>query len=198
MRSLLPWTLVISLSLLWACGTDSENFSPCEIALEQFSEKEFLEWTGLPNCSPQEILAFFKQDTSTQESPSHWRGKSFAKASFRHFELEGYALGLDLWFRGNQVICLEGEIPQLDNSEELLKAFGEPAAKLPYYFDVALYPEHEFVYPQLGIALFLSDNQQEILQIEVFQPQSLAEYKENVYYYEAPREFLLPDNWMGE
>lgn len=196
-RLLLPFFALL-LSIPLACSTPSEDHSPCEIALEQFSDKDFLEWKGLPNCSPHEVLAYFKQDTSTAESPRHWRGKSFVQASFRHFELEGYELGLDLWFRGEEVICLEGEVPQLDNSEELLQAFGEPAAKLPYYFDVALYPEHDYVYPELGIALFLNESQTEVLQIEVFKPQSLAEYKENVYYYEAPREFLLPDNWMGD
>ncbi len=171
--------------------TNSTEMKPTDSihALQQFDQRQFSDWHGLsPECTASDVANYAGGDLS--QSGTHWLGEKKLAASFVSLAFQGYEDPVKLWFRGDQVVSLEAEYPQLDDAKALLASLGKPDATLDFYFDIMLNQGGEYVFCEKGITLFMDSQREDAVKISVYPPMNLDDYKANLYYLEPPREFL--------
>jgi hypothetical protein len=91
--------------------------------------------------------------------------------------IDGYDR-VKIWFRGDVVLKLEGEWPEL--SPGAAEALGPPDTRLDYRLDTMVVPRGEHVWASLGIALKLDSGGNLATGLSGFPPTTVTEYGETL------------------
>lgn len=149
-------------------------------ALNQFVERDFRDWHGLPG---DDSLANIRHYFSVFSDDIGQATLGQEKCYFLMLPVTGYDGSVRAWYTpdSKKVLLLDGSYPELSpDLASLLGALGEPAAKLDTYWGTLPVAQGEWVYPDRGLTLFLSEEDNAIYHLAVFAPISLAYYQENL------------------
>ena len=176
-----------------AMESTSSPSTPCEKVWQNIIQKDFVHWNGLPlACDLKAIITRFMVPNAS--SRAHFLGLQTRRAYSKVLQIPGYQSGrTKVWFsEDNQVIKIALELTLTGEARQtLLEALGAPTAKLAVYQTPVDTANVEWVYPEKGITLFNYD--EVVADILLYPPTDLTNYKNKIYYFEPPREFLEPD-----
>ncbi len=148
--------------------------------VDQFVQRDFRAWRGLPaDGSLEDIRRYFP--AADQGIGQATLGQE--KRNFLVLPVAGYDGPVRAWFipDSEEVLLLDGAYPELaPDLAALLASLGEPALKLDSYWGTLAVPQGEWVYPDRGLTLFLSDEGHAVYHLAVFTPVSAADYQENL------------------
>jgi hypothetical protein len=83
-----------------------------------------------------------------------------------------------VWLDGNIVVLIDAEIlGRAADLTELTGKLGPPAAKLDSYFGNASMPGGEWVYPQIGLTLFVEPDNRNPLRVALYPATTIEEYR---------------------
>lgn len=101
---------------------------------------------------------------------------------------------LRVWHDGELVLAVELEAPRVDGGWDALRAaLGAPDAKLPYWDDVVLASDGQWVYPARGLALYTTLDDTEVARVVAFPPTTIDVYRARLARAsEPPRELPEP------
>jgi hypothetical protein len=159
---------------------------PCHDALSQFLAKDLSTWRGLPHCT---LAGLAPLELGSDETVTVL-GEAKAQVVYRRARTTTYAEVLTVWLRAGAVVRISVELPALPDVPGLLQALGPPDAKLDAWrATVAVRsPESEWVWAARGLALVLSSDRSNVLQLIVYPPMVLDTYRAQVRFDEPPRE----------
>jgi len=149
----------------------------CASALQNFAAHEFMNWTGLPeSCSLVEVTQQFP--LVNEGYGLTWLGRT--KREFRMLVVAGYDHPVRVWSDGPRVLMLDVGYPSLSSGiADLLNHLGEPETKSDYDWRTMRIEKGEWVYPDRGLALFLSSDNSSIFHLAVFSRTTMQGYEEN-------------------
>lgn len=160
---------------------------PCRDAVSQLLAKDFSTWRGLPpHCT---LAALAPLELGSDETVTVL-GEAKAQAVYRRARATAYAEALTIWLRGGAVARISVELPALPDVPVLLHALGPPDAKLDAWRATVPVrsPESEWVWPARGLALVLSTDRSNVMQLVVYPPTTVETYRAQLRFDEAPRE----------
>lgn len=180
----------ITISLL-ACSSPHGKLpmpiDSCSDAISKFLAKDLTTWTGLPpTCTLAALSGLDVGDDETQTV----LGEAAAPASYRRARASSYSEAITLWLRDGNIVRISVRLPELSDPPGLLRALGAPGAKLDAWSAITptLVHEAEWVYPRRGIALVLSSDHRNVLELVTYSPTSIDEYRKRLRFFEPPRE----------
>lgn len=158
----------------------SETNIEIEEALRKFAQRDFSNWLGLPNsiCLEDVTHQFLLEDD--------WRGigrlgLAQREATYVNITIKGFERQVQVWLNGNRIVLMDVEYPTLPSElAVLLNQIGEPEAKLDAYLGVFQLEQSEWVYPSLGLTLFVNPENYIILRLAVFVPSTLDDYLQHL------------------
>lgn len=159
----------------------------CSDAVSKFLSKNLITWTGLPaTCT---LAALSGLEVGDEETHTVL-GEGAVPAVYRRARAASYSEGIAVWLRDGQIVRISVRLPELPDPPGLLRALGTPDAKLDTWSAVTpmLLHEAEWVYPQRGVALVLSSDKCNVLELIVYVPTSIEGYRKRLRFFESPRE----------
>ena len=160
---------------------------PCRDAVNQLLAKDFSTWRGLPpHCT---LAALAPLELGSDETVTVL-GEGKAQAVYRRARATAYAEALTIWLRGGTVARISVELPALPDVPALLHALGPPDAKLDAWRATVPVrsPESEWVWAARGLALVLSTDRSNVMQLVVYPPTTVETYRAQLRFDETPRE----------
>lgn len=146
---------------------------------QQIVERRFIDWHGLTvDCIGREV---FPELPPPHPIPvQRFLGDSFHSVDFYVLAIEGYYRPTAS-LEGERLVLFDGMLPDLGESlPSLLHDFGEPAARLDWYYGTLVMVGGEWVYPGRGLTLFLNTDRDRALHIALFAPATLADYLDHL------------------
>jgi hypothetical protein len=128
----------------------------CAEALTMILERDFRNWKGMPlECDWTKLVG----PLPDIGPDGHWK-RAFHSSNENYWsmnlKIEGYD-GANFTFEDRKALLFDGRNPDLAGGvASLLKALGEPEAKLDWDDGILAMPGMEWIYPGRGIALFMS------------------------------------------
>jgi hypothetical protein len=183
----------ITISVLACSGPHGKLPMPvdsCSDAVSKFLAKDMTAWTGLPaTCTLATLSGLEVGDDETQTV----LGEAAEPAVYRRARASSYSEAITLWLRDGKIVRISVRLPELPDSPGLLRVLGPPEAKLDAWSAITptLVHEAEWVYPRRGIALVLSSDKRNVLELVTYAPTSIEEYRKRLRFFEPPRE--LPE-----
>jgi hypothetical protein len=159
----------------------------CSDAMSKFLSKDLTTWTGLPaTCTLAALSGLEVGDDETQTV----LGEAAEPAVYRRARASSYSEAITLWLRDGKIVRISVRLPELPDPPGLLHALGAPDAKLDAWSAITptLVREAEWVYPRRGIALVLSSDKRNVLELVTYAPTSIDEYRKRLRFSEPPRE----------
>ena len=159
----------------------------CSDAVSKFLAKDLATWTGLPaTCTLSALSGLEVGDDETQTV----LGEAAEPATYRRARASAYSEAITIWLRAGKIVRISVRLPELPDPPELLRALGAPEAKLDAWSAITptLIHEAEWVYPHRGIALVLSSDKRNVLELVTYAPTSIDEYRKKLRFFEPPRE----------
>lgn len=149
----------------------------CASALQNFAARQFTNWAGLPeSCSVDEVTRLFR----LVSDGSGLAPLGDEKREFRMLIVPGYDHPVRAWSDGPKVLAFDVEYPSFSSDVSvLLQELGEPQAKLDYDWGTTRMERGEWVYPDLGLALFLAPDASRAFHLAVFPRTTMQGYKDN-------------------
>lgn len=152
--------------------------SDCAQAEQLIVQRDFRKWQGLPDgCDWTKWTGSLPTDW--QEVMRGPLGSSSRNGYQLFFELEGYEHP-SMSYADGKAILFEARAPQIVAFDSLLAALGKPSAKLDWDFGTLPLPKCEYVYPHLGITLFMNTDADRALHIALYASTTLADYESNL------------------
>jgi hypothetical protein len=159
----------------------------CVAALHLLVWPHLERWKGLPDdCKLSDVGAVFHLP------PDAWWGggeigedlrlRAWVDASGDAFPaaIQVWHDGDRAWREGDRVILLETPLEgSRADLASLLRRLGRPAAKLDAFFGIFM-PGSEWVYPALGLTLYVNPETQRPLRVAVYRPTTLADYRKRL------------------
>lgn len=148
----------------------------CDAALLAIHFRDFREWRGLPmGC------VWPGADEQRPADPREWWARplrSKQEGTWTHSpELQGYSKSAFTYLR-RDMILFDGQNPEMPcTGSELVKALGEPAAKLDWDAGTLPLPGMEWVWPERGIALYLGGDTDHVAHVALFASTTLEDYQ---------------------
>lgn len=176
-----------------ACGTrphKGEGAMPsdiCHDVLNKLLAKDLVTWTGLPaTCT---LAALTGAEISTDEQQA-LLGDDRVTTGYRNARAPAFRETLKVWLRDGKITRISVKLPDLADPPALLATLGPPEAKLDAWFATTpdVNQEGEWVYATRGIALVMSTNRQNIMELIVYPPTTPDAYRKQLRYSEQPRE----------
>ena len=149
----------------------------CDQAIRAIEARDFRAWHGLPaTCTPDVLAqALHRQGTGAGARQIGSRGRAIR---FWPAKVDGYSWPWEVSVDGDVVARLDTKRTQpADGLAAHLAALGEPAAKRPYYNDTVEIPDGQWVWPDRGLALYLSSDHRFVLGVGLFAATDLATYQ---------------------
>lgn len=111
-------------------------------------------------------------------------------ATYRRAKADAYAEPIKVYLRGDTIVRISIPLPELSDPAGLLAKLGAPDAKLDAWFATTptVHHEAEWVYAQRGLALVLSSNRQNVMELIVYPSTTAERYRKQLRYFEVPRE----------
>jgi hypothetical protein len=159
----------------------------CQEAIAKLMAKDLAAWNGLPASCTIETLAPAElgedEDTVTL-------GDDGVEAIARRAKATAYSEVMKVYLRDGAIARISIELPELPDPPALLAKLGAPEAKLDAWAKTTptIKREAEWVYASRGLALVLSGNQQNVMELVVFPRTTVDHYRQALRYVEAPRE----------
>lgn len=159
--------------------TTIEKMTTCAIAIKNIEDKDFSLWQGLPEkCDWTSLTGPLPNDW--QSIPERLLGRNFRKGKIRMAKLEGYTRP-SLTFIDGQAVLFEAMNPALSIPlDQLIDRLGVPKAALDWNFGTLPCSKSEYVYPRLGITLFLSEDKTRIFHIALYVSTTLENYLDDL------------------
>lgn len=156
------------------------------------AELDLRDWRGLPERAPYaDFDAHFERVADAYAVGL--LGRTNVPARYRVYAADGFPLNLRAWYRGDQLVLVDGELPALSTPVADLRAgWGEPAGRLDGWFDVLHLPGGVLVFPDRGAAV-LAGPEGQALWLAVFSPCDLAGYVETLHPSTRVRELPLAE-----
>jgi hypothetical protein len=170
--------------------TPAMSTTSCAAVVRQLISKELGSWHGLPSgCTLADLRTAGLEIGETE--PVRTLGEAQVQASYRNARTAAFSENPQVWLRDGAVVRISVEHPGLPELPALLGALGAPEAKLDAWAATVpkRIPESEWVWPSRGIALVISGGEPPAEQLIVFAPTTLAQYRAQLRYDVAPREF---------
>jgi hypothetical protein len=148
--------------------------------LSDFKWPELSRWKGLPRNL---TLATAREALDIPEGG--WRSGGYLGEEPRALEWlnatsPSFPRAVRLWLSGDNVVMIDSDIlGRAEDLERLVAKLGRPAATLDSYFSNALMPKSEWVYPDIGLALFVEPENHNPLRIAVYPKTTLSDYRKN-------------------
>jgi hypothetical protein len=161
--------------------------NPCRDAVNQLLAKDFSTWRGLPpHCT---LAGLAPLELGSDETVAVL-GEGKAQAVYRRARATAYAEPLTIWLRDGAVVRISVELPSLPDVPGLLHKLGVPDAKLDAWRATVPVrsPEAEWVWAMRGLALVLSSDRSNVMQLVVYPPMAVETYRAEIRFDEAPRE----------
>lgn len=180
----------ITISVLACSGPHGKLPMPvdsCSDAVSKFLAKDMTTWTGLPaTCTLAALSGLEVGDDETQAA----LGEAAEPAAYRRARASSYSETITIWLRDGKIVRISVRLPELPDPAGLLRALGTPEAKLDAWSAITptLVHEAEWVYPRRGIALVLSSDKRNVLEMVTYAPTSIEEYRKRLRFFEPPRE----------
>jgi hypothetical protein len=156
----------------------SEVLALCVIALKALTWPELDHWKGLPsNCTLEAVGKVFTVP------PGDWRGAGYVGEEPRELSWltvsgNNFPHSVRVWLDGDLVVLMDAEIlGNESNLNMLLRKFGMPALQLDSYFGNAAMPKSEWVYPEMGLTLFVEPDNHNLLRVAVYPATTVEEYR---------------------
>lgn len=154
-----------------------EQQPTCEAAKQMILTRDFRLWRGMP-----EGCAWPGADEQRPEDPREWWARplrSKQEGTWTHSsELQGYSKSAFTYLR-RDMILFDGQNPEMPcTGSELVKALGEPAAKLDWDAGTLPLPGMEWVWPERGIALYLGGDPDHVAHVALFASTTLEDYQQ--------------------
>lgn len=149
-------------------------------AMDKFVGRDFRDWQGLPSKGTLTAVRQYFNNNSDDIGEAVL-GQDFCQ--FLVVQAAGYGSPVRVWFspEDDEVVMLDAPSPELQpDSTSLLAALDEPAAKLDTYRGTLSIPGGEWVYPERGLALFVSGQDEKVFHLAVFGATTLADYVDNL------------------
>jgi len=117
-------------------------------------------------------------------------GEGKSEAVYRRARTTAYSESLTVWLRDGVVVRISVALPALPDVPGLLHALGPPDAKLDAWRATVPVrsPESEWVWAARGLALVLSTDRSNVMQLIVYPPTTLETYRARIRFDEGPRE----------
>jgi hypothetical protein len=156
------------------------NMDQLREVMDKFVSRNFRDWPGLPsNGTLTAVRQYFNNDSDDIGEAA--LGNDFCQ--YLVVTIPGYGTPVRIWSTNidEKVVLLDAPNPELQPGlSSLLDELGEPAAQLDTYWGTLSIPDGEWVYPERGLALFVSERDEKVFHLAVFQPTTLADYEENL------------------
>ena len=159
----------------------------CSAAVRKFLAKDLTTWTGLPaTCT----LTSFAGLEVGEDEPQTVLGEAAEPAVYRRARAGSYSELLTIWLRDSKIVQMSVRLPKLPEVPELLRTLGTPDARLDTRSAImpTLVHEAEWVYPERGLALVVSSDRCNVLDLVAFVPTSTEQYRKRLRFSAAPRE----------
>ncbi|MEM9491001.1 MAG: hypothetical protein AAGC55_17765 [Myxococcota bacterium] len=164
-----------------ALGQISANSPSCRDAFAILDRRAWQEWTGLPGCTLAEVKAHYPQlsDGSGRSN----LGADIVPAEFKSLPHPDYKKPIRVYYRGDRVVLLAVEFPQIaDGGTELRASLGDPAAALDYYQRTVLYASSADIYPERGLAVLHNPSRSAVIRLYFFAPTTLDAYRAGLHH----------------
>ena len=156
----------------------SEAVAICVLALKALTWPDLHQWKGLPgDCTLDAVRNVFTVP------PGGWRGSGYVGEEPRELSWLSVTGGnfprsVRVWLDGNHVVLLDAEIlGKASDLNTLVKKLSAPAVKLDSYFGNAPMPNSEWVYPQIGLTLFVEPDNHNLLRVVVYPATTVEDYR---------------------
>lgn len=158
----------------------------CQDAIAKLMAKDLAAWTGFPPGCTIEMLA---AELGTDEDVVVL-GEDGIEATLRRAKAAAYDEVMRVYLRGGTIAAISIALPALPDPPALLAKLGAPEAKLDAWMRTTptISREAEWVYASRGLALVLSSNRQNVMELVVFARTTVDEYRQQLRYTEPPRE----------
>jgi hypothetical protein len=182
--------IAITIAFLTCNGSHGKFPMPddsCSDALSKLLAKDLSTWSGLPTtCTLAALSGLEIGDDETQAT----LGEEAVPTVYRRARAAAYSETLTVWLRGDKIVRIAVRLPVLPDPPGLLRALGAPDAKLDAWSAITpkLVREAEWVYPRQGIALVMSSDNRNVLELVVYAPTSTEQYRKELRFFEEPRE----------
>jgi hypothetical protein len=163
----------------------------CHDAMNLLLAKDLGRWTGLPSdCTLMSLRALAPRFELGEDEWQATLGEETHAASYRKAKVNGYVETFKIWLRDGAIARLSVELPELPDPPRLLETLGAPDAKLDTWLATSptVRPQGEWVWATRGLALVLSSNQQNVMELILFPSTTVEHYRANLRYSEPPRE----------
>jgi hypothetical protein len=159
----------------------------CHDAISQLLKKELASWHGLPPHCALDALAALELG---EDETSAVLGEARAPATFRRARAASYGETWTIWLRGGNLVRISVRLPALSDVPGLTRALGAPEGRLDAWRATVAErsPEAEWVWPARGLALVMSTDRSNVMELVVFSPTTLEEYRARLRFDDAPRE----------
>lgn len=156
-------------------GVTTMTKMTCDEARRAIEARQYVGWRGLPDaCSAADLFGIPADD--------EWGTRRLGSESARQrlLDIEGYHRPL-LSVRNDAVVLFDGAYPKLEGGWDALRAdLGDPVERLDYQDGTIVVTGGERVYPDRGIAVFVSSDASEIYHVAVFAPTTIDVYKDRL------------------
>lgn len=179
------------LALVLACGTPLPTppspaqgatviHPKCADAVRIIQARDYRAWRGLPTeCTP-EMLAAALGRIGTNEGVV-WLGTRRREVRWWPAKVAGYGWPFEVQTARQAVVRLDTARPELVGGLAAhLDALGAPAAKLPYHDETVRVADGEWVWPERGIAIYLSEDARDATRLALFPATDLATYRREI------------------
>lgn len=158
----------------------------CQDAIAKLMAKDLAAWNGLPpSCTLEMLSAELGSDEDVVVI-----GEDGLEATLRRAKASAYDEVMKVYLRGGAIVAISIALPALPDPPGLLAKLGAPEAKLDAWMRTTptVSREAEWVYARRGLALVMSTNRQNVMELVVFGRTTVDEYKQQLRYVERPRE----------
>lgn len=147
-------------------------------SLSAFVWPDLSQWRGLPaECSLATVGSVLEVPPGGPRA-SGSIGEAGRELEWLSASSPYFPYSVRVWLSGDQVILLDAEIlGKASDLEALVAKLGPPAATLDSYFGAAPMPGSEWVYPELGLTLFVEPENHNPLRVVVYPATTLAGYR---------------------
>lgn len=165
---------------------------PSATALAAFARRDLLEWRGLP---PRTSLPDVPFSVDHDFTGTATLGNEYEPADWVAATADGFPDGIRVWTRGDRIIALDAQRMDLtDSAEKLLATLGEPEARWDASIGPMRVAESEWVYPGIGLTLYIDPETRRIDRVLGYEPTTLSTYAAMV----RPHTFAEPAPYQGD